>query len=74
LIEKKQVLFNQDLADKKLAFYGKKFTKKEFLEKIKEKKLFFSKELSNLVFDELPKFNKTVQSIKKWIEKKSIQK
>ena len=65
LIEKKNVSFNELLADKKLAYYNKKFTKKEFLDKAKEKKDYFKKELKNLVFDELPEFN---QTIKNWIK------
>ncbi|MBU2100222.1 nucleotidyl transferase AbiEii/AbiGii toxin family protein [Candidatus Micrarchaeota archaeon] len=68
LIEKKQVSFNQKLADKKLAFYNKKFSKKEFLEKAIEKKDYFKKELKNIVFDELPEFNQTIKTIKKWIK------
>ena len=68
LIEKKQVSFNQKLADKKLAFCNKKFSKKEFLDKAKEKKDYFEKELKNIVFDELPEFNQTIKKIKNWIK------
>jgi len=66
LIEKKQVPFNQKLANKKLAYYNKKFTKKEFLKKAKQKQKYFEKELKNIVFDKLPEFKKTIQTIQKW--------
>ncbi len=69
LIEKKKIPFNQELADKKLAFSGKKFSKKEFLEKAKQKQEYFEKELKSLVFDELPAFGKTMKRIQKWTEK-----
>ncbi|PIN98604.1 MAG: hypothetical protein COT90_03510 [Candidatus Diapherotrites archaeon CG10_big_fil_rev_8_21_14_0_10_31_34] len=67
LIKKKKAAFSQELADKKLAYYNEKFTKKEFLGKAKEKKDYFEKELKNLVFDELPEFNQAIKTIKNWI-------
>lgn len=70
LIEKKHILFNESLASKKLAYCNKKFTKKEFLEKAGQKKAYYEKELKNLVFDELPEFKKTLNTIKKWIKTK----
>ncbi len=66
LIEKKQIPFNHELISKKLEYYHKKFSKREFLEKAKQKQAYYKKELKNLVFDELPEFNKTIQSIQKW--------
>ncbi len=66
LIEKKHAAFNQQLADKKMAYYSKKFSKKGFLEKAKQKKEYYKKELKNIVFDELPEFNEIIKTIQKW--------
>jgi predicted nucleotidyltransferase component of viral defense system len=66
LIEKKSVAFNQELANRKLEFYGTNFSTKQLLEKTRQKKAFFEKELKNLVFTELPSFKQAMQTIKKW--------
>jgi len=70
LIEKKGVSFNQKLVNKKLAYYDKKFSRKEFLEKARQKQEYYKKELKNLVFDELSEFNKAIQTLQKWVEEK----
>ncbi len=74
LIEKKSVAFNLALADKKLAFYGTKFSIKEFLEKTRQKQAFFEKELKNIVFSELPPFRQAMRSIQKWVQQKKDNK
>ncbi|MFH1752306.1 MAG: nucleotidyl transferase AbiEii/AbiGii toxin family protein [archaeon] len=68
LIEKKKIPFKKTLANQKLEYYNKKFTKKEFLEKVKSKQEYYKKELKNLVFEELPNYKKIVKNLKNWIE------
>lgn len=68
LIEKKQAPFNQELVDNKLAYYGKKFSGKDFLDHAKQKHAYFTKELQNLVFDELPAFNDLLQALQNWVK------
>lgn len=68
LIEKKGVVFDEELANKKLEWYGTVFSAKEFLKKTRQKKAFFEKELKNLVFSELPSFHQAIQAIQKWVQ------
>lgn len=69
LIEKKTVAFDQELTNKKLAYYGTKFSAKEFLKKTKEKQKFYEKELKNLVFGEISSFRQSMQTIQRWVQK-----
>lgn len=66
LVEKKQINFNEGLTAKKLAYYGKGFSKQEFLEKARQKQPYFEKELKNMVFDELPNFGEIIQKLQNW--------
>ncbi len=68
LIEKKSAGFNEAIADRKLGFYGAKFSAKELMEKAWEKEPFFEKELSNLVFETLPPFRQAMATIQKWAQ------
>ncbi len=68
LVEKNDVVFDKKLVNKKLGFYNQKFSKKLFFKKMAEKEKHYKKELKNLVFDELPEFKKTINTIKKWLD------
>lgn len=70
LIEKKSAPFKRELADKKLFYFNKKFSEKEFLEKANQKQEYYEKELKNLVFTELPEFKKTIKTLQKWTKEK----
>jgi hypothetical protein len=69
LIQNKKAKFGKKLIEEKLSYYSKSFSEKEFLKKINSKKEYYSKELRNLVFEELPAFKKAQKTIKDWIPK-----
>ncbi len=69
LVQKKGVVFDRPLAEKKLAFYKEKFSEKAFMGKVSAKRALFEKELKGLVFVELPRFNEAEKSIGKWVSK-----
>jgi len=69
LIEKKKIPFNHQLVQKKISYYNKKFSKKEFLQKTEKKQESFTKELKSIVFDDIPDFKKTIKTVHAWIEK-----
>jgi hypothetical protein len=56
LLTIKDVKLDLDLLNKKLKYYDLKFTKKEFIKKLKDKKEYFS-ELKNLIFEDLNSFD-----------------
>lgn len=69
LIRKKEVKFNLELANKKLAYYNLKFSKSEFTKKLEEKKKLWNPELSQLVFGKLENFDGACSEIMRWIER-----
>lgn len=68
LIQNKKAKFKKELIEKKLEYYSKGFSEKEFLQEAKSKKKYYAKELKNIVFEELPKFAKIQKTIKNWVK------
>jgi len=70
LIENKNVKFNEEMINAKLAYYDLKFSQKVFGEKLKEKKEFWKGELKPLVFGGLPTFEAAEKTVKAWANQK----
>ncbi|MEW6295044.1 MAG: nucleotidyl transferase AbiEii/AbiGii toxin family protein [Candidatus Diapherotrites archaeon] len=69
LVKEKGIAFNEALIEKKLEYYDMHFARKTLLQKMKARQKYFSKELGNIVFGELPKFSYCFNTIKKWPKK-----
>ncbi len=67
LIENKGIEFDQGMADRKLGYYGKRFSSELLLDKVSEMERYYSKELGGMLFDRLPLFGSVIKSIKAWI-------
>ncbi len=68
LLENFEINFNLDLINKKLKYYDFKFSKENFLELAKGHKKYFSKELKQLVFGNLPSFNDCISLVERWVK------
>lgn len=69
LVQNKSAKFDEGMINAKLAYYGLKFSQKEFGEKISEKEEFWKGELKPLVFGGLPDFEEAEKIVKKWAKK-----
>ncbi len=69
LIKEKKVKFNRELADKKLDYIGKSFSLADFRIALDEKSKIFEKELANLVFRPLPRFEEVKSVIEEWLKR-----
>ncbi|MFH1200453.1 MAG: nucleotidyl transferase AbiEii/AbiGii toxin family protein [Candidatus Micrarchaeota archaeon] len=69
LVGKKNAVFDLQLANDKLGFYGLGFSASEFAEKVAEKKAVWKKELEPLVFGELPEFARVQEQVLAWANK-----
>ncbi len=68
LIKEKKVKFNKELADKKLEYVKKSFSLADFRAALNEKSRIFEKELANLVFRPLPRFEEVKSVIEEWLK------
>lgn len=68
IIKEKNIPIEKSLLDDKMQYYGDKFSKKIFLDKLKEKESYWVKELKPLIFGELPAFKDCYNAIKSWTE------
>lgn len=66
LIQNKGVKFDEEMINAKLAYYGLKFSQKEFGKKLGEKEEYWKGELKPLLFGELPDFEEAENMVKKW--------
>lgn len=66
LIKEKEVKFDKEIVDKKLEYIGKRFSLAYFRAALGEKDRTFEKELANLVFRPLPRFEEVKSAIEKW--------
>lgn len=66
LIKEKGVKFNKDVIDAKFDYINKSYSKREFARSLNAKNTIFEKELGNLVFGTLPKFEEVKSTIEKW--------
>lgn len=66
LIKEKGVKFNKDAINAKLGYIDKGYSKEEFTHSLNAKNAIFEKELGNLVFGPLPKFEEVKKTIEKW--------
>ena len=71
LIEKKEVKFNEDLVNIKLAFYDFKFERIQFMSKLEQMEKLYYRELKPVVLEELPDFKFALKRIENWIGLKS---
>ena len=69
LIKEKKVKFNRELADKKLDYIKKSFSLADFRIALDEKGRIFEKELANLVFRPLPRFEEVKSVIEEWLKR-----
>jgi len=69
LILNKGVKFDEEMVNAKLAYYNLKFSQKSFFEKLSEKGEYWKGELKPLVFGELPSFEDSEKTVKKWAKK-----
>jgi predicted nucleotidyltransferase component of viral defense system len=67
LINEKRVKFDRVLVDKKLEYVGKRFSLADFKAALNEKGRIFEKEMANLVFRPLPRFEEIKSVIGKWL-------
>ncbi len=70
LAQKKTIRFNRALADAKLRQVGKEYDRSKFIDAIGKKGKVWKKELSGLVFGELPEFEAAESFLEKWAEEK----
>lgn len=63
-----KIACDTNLINEKLSFYDIKYSKDLFLDKLKEKKPLWKKELQPLVFQDLPEFDKAENDLIKWVE------
>lgn len=68
LIKNKKIKFNKDLINEKLKYYKEEFSEKAFISEIKKQEKNFKKELTPLVFSEVPSFKECLKIIEKWID------
>jgi len=66
LVERKRVEFPREIIEKKLAFYGLKFEKKDLELAVKDTKKEWEKELASIVFGNLPPFKDVLEILINW--------
>ena len=67
LIHNKEIKFNVELVNGKLAFYGISFDSEQFLQELGTRSKLYSTELKLLVFGKIPDFDQVESSIEKWL-------
>ena len=67
LIHNKEIKFNVELVNGKLAFYGISFDSEQFLQELGTRSKLYSTEMKPLVFGKIPDFDQVESSIEKWL-------
>ena len=67
LILKKNIRFDVELVNKKLAFYGLSFDSSQFTQKLDSREWIYNGELKPTIFGELPQYNEVKSHIEKWL-------
>jgi predicted nucleotidyltransferase component of viral defense system len=67
LVERKRVELPREIIERKLAFYGSKFEKKDLELAVKDTEEEWGKELASIVFGNLPPFNDVLEAIINWV-------
>lgn len=69
LIQHKKVPYNEKHIQKKLNYYNEKFDNKKLIQKAKEKKKNWEKEMASIVLSKLPPFEQEIKTIQEWAGK-----
>jgi len=67
LIRRKNIKFNIELVNRKLAYYNLNFDSSQFMQKLESRNEIYSKELKPVILGDLPDFNEVRSYIGKWI-------
>ena len=67
LIRLKNIKFNIELVNRKLAYYNLNFDSSEFMQKLESRNKIYSKELKPVILGDLPDFDEVKSYIGKWI-------
>ena len=67
LIRRKNIKFNIELVNRKLAYYNLNFDSSEFMQKLESRNKIYSKELKPVILGDLPDFDEVKSYIGKWI-------
>ncbi|MDE1825892.1 MAG: nucleotidyl transferase AbiEii/AbiGii toxin family protein [Candidatus Micrarchaeota archaeon] len=67
LVSKNGIRFDENMINSKLEYYSLEFSPKGFLKSILDHQTYYAKELTNLVFGELPKFDKVKEALLNWV-------
>ncbi len=67
LIRRKNIKFNIELVNRKLAYYNLNFDSSQFMQKLESRNKIYSKELKPVILGNLPDFDEVRSYIGKWI-------
>ncbi len=67
LIRRKNIKFNIELVNRKLAYYNLNFDSSQFMQKLESRNEIYSKELKPVILGDLPDFDEVKSYIGKWI-------